>query len=111
MPGFGTAGEPGVRRLTWPDTAPEVLAFARTDGLVCVVNLADEAAELPPRTPGFRWPAAPSTLRGGCRATPRSGCAPDRTVSTDPAARGTAGSDRFAGERGLRHSRAYGRTE
>lgn len=49
-PGFGTAGEPGVLRLTWLDTAPEVLAFARTDGLVCVVNLADEAAELPPHT-------------------------------------------------------------
>lgn len=49
-PGFGTAGEPGVRRLTWLDTAPEVLAFARTDGLVCVVNLADKAAELPPYT-------------------------------------------------------------
>ncbi|WP_326665642.1 glycoside hydrolase family 13 protein [Streptomyces sp. NBC_00385] len=49
-PGFETAGRPGIDRLTWLDTAPEVLAFTRTEGLVCVVNLAAEPAELPPHT-------------------------------------------------------------
>ncbi|MBO0916775.1 alpha-amylase family glycosyl hydrolase, partial [Streptomyces laculatispora] len=49
-PGFGTAGEPGIRRLTWLDAAPGVLSFSRTDGLLCVVNLAAEAAELPRHT-------------------------------------------------------------
>lgn len=49
-PGFGTDGEPGIQRLTWLDAAPGVLAFARTDGLLCVVNLAAEPAELPPHS-------------------------------------------------------------
>jgi alpha-glucosidase len=40
-PGFGDGP------LSWLDTAPGVLAFARGDGLLCVVNLAGEPAELP----------------------------------------------------------------
>ncbi len=49
-PGFDTAGEPGIHRLTWLDAGPGVLVFARTEGLLCVVNLAPEAAGLPAHT-------------------------------------------------------------
>lgn len=49
-PGFATTGEPGARELTWLDAAPGVLALSRTEGLLCVVNLAAEAAELPEHT-------------------------------------------------------------
>ncbi|MFF1925837.1 glycoside hydrolase family 13 protein [Streptomyces sp. NPDC058221] len=49
-PGFGTAGEPGIRRLAWLDAAPGVLSFTRTGGLACVVNLAADPAELPRHT-------------------------------------------------------------
>ncbi|MEU0060931.1 DUF3459 domain-containing protein, partial [Streptomyces sp. NPDC006334] len=35
--------------LTWePDSQPGVLAFARTDGWRCVVNLSPEPVPLPP---------------------------------------------------------------
>jgi alpha-glucosidase len=34
--------------LTWLAAPPDVLAFARADGLVCVVNLSTDAVELPP---------------------------------------------------------------
>ncbi len=40
-PGFGDGP------LRWLPAAPGVLSFARTDGLVCVVNLAGQPAELP----------------------------------------------------------------
>jgi alpha-glucosidase len=33
--------------LTWLESAPQVLAFSRGD-LLCVVNLGEQAAELPP---------------------------------------------------------------
>lgn len=48
-PGFGSPGTAG-ERLTWLPTAPGVLAFTRTDRLVCVVNLTGEAVELPDHT-------------------------------------------------------------
>ncbi|MFB7217968.1 glycoside hydrolase family 13 protein [Streptomyces sp. NPDC056227] len=48
-PGFGSPGTAG-ERLTWLPTAPGVLAFTRTDRLVCVVNLTGEAVELPGHT-------------------------------------------------------------
>ncbi|GAA3477002.1 glycoside hydrolase family 13 protein [Streptomyces yanii] len=48
-PGFGSPGKAG-ERLTWLPTAPGVLAFTRTDRLVCVVNLIGEAVELPGHT-------------------------------------------------------------
>lgn len=41
-PGFGDGP------LSWLDSAPGVMAFTRTEGLVCVVNFAAEPAELPP---------------------------------------------------------------
>lgn len=43
-PGFGDGP------LTWLDTRPSVLAFTRTDGLACVVNLGASPVELPPHT-------------------------------------------------------------
>jgi alpha-glucosidase len=33
--------------LTWLDLGPDVLAFERTDGLRCVVNMGDDAIDLP----------------------------------------------------------------
>ena len=43
-PGFGAG------RMSWLEAAPGVLSFARTDGLICVVNLSDEPARLPGHT-------------------------------------------------------------
>ncbi|GGT86057.1 hypothetical protein GCM10010272_33620 [Streptomyces lateritius] len=34
--------------LHWPPASGGVLAFGRTDGLMCVVNLAEGSVELPP---------------------------------------------------------------
>ncbi len=36
--------------LNWLPSAPDVLAFVRTGGLICVVNLAGEPVELPGHT-------------------------------------------------------------
>ncbi|QXE34261.1 glycoside hydrolase family 13 protein [Streptomyces sp. GMY02] len=36
--------------MSWLETDPAVLAFSREDGLVCVVNLGEEPAELPAHT-------------------------------------------------------------
>jgi len=36
--------------MTWLDTPPDILAFHRDPGLVCVLNLSDEAYRLPDRT-------------------------------------------------------------
>ncbi|MFE4176000.1 glycoside hydrolase family 13 protein [Streptomyces sp. NPDC056909] len=44
VPGFGDGP------MSWLEAAPGVLAFTRTDGLICVVNFGDEAAELPAHT-------------------------------------------------------------
>ncbi|MFG1806410.1 glycoside hydrolase family 13 protein [Streptomyces sp. NPDC049040] len=45
-------GEPGLGDGTfaWLESAPGVLAFRRSPGFVCLVNLADSAAELPEGT-------------------------------------------------------------
>jgi alpha-glucosidase len=44
LPGFGDGP------LRWLPAGPGVLSFTRTDGLICVVNLAEEAADLPGHT-------------------------------------------------------------
>ncbi|MGW6744599.1 glycoside hydrolase family 13 protein [Streptomyces sp. NPDC055025] len=44
VPGFGDGP------MSWLEAAPGVLAFTRTDGLICVVNFGEEAAELPAHT-------------------------------------------------------------
>ncbi|WP_326696120.1 glycoside hydrolase family 13 protein [Streptomyces sp. NBC_01754] len=50
-PGFAAVGdEASGGLLTWLASAPGVLAFTRTDGLICVVNLSDGAVELPDHT-------------------------------------------------------------
>ncbi|MFE4449362.1 glycoside hydrolase family 13 protein [Streptomyces sp. NPDC056796] len=47
-PGFAAApGETADGRLDWLPSAPGVLAFARTHGLICVVNLSGGAVPLP----------------------------------------------------------------
>jgi alpha-glucosidase len=40
--------ELGDGTLTWLDSAPGVLAFARESGLTCVVNLSPDPVDLPP---------------------------------------------------------------
>ncbi|MYZ34238.1 MULTISPECIES: glycoside hydrolase family 13 protein [unclassified Streptomyces] len=44
VPGFGDGP------MSWLEAGPGVLAFSRTDGLICVVNLGEESAGLPPHT-------------------------------------------------------------
>ncbi|MEV6260458.1 glycoside hydrolase family 13 protein [Streptomyces sp. NPDC051784] len=47
-PGFAAApGETASGRLDWLPSGPDVLAFARTHGLICVVNLSPDPVELP----------------------------------------------------------------
>ncbi|CAM5649919.1 alpha-amylase family glycosyl hydrolase [Streptomyces atroolivaceus] len=47
-PGFAAApGETAEGRLDWLPSAPGVLAFRRTHGLICVVNLSGSPAQLP----------------------------------------------------------------
>ncbi|MFE0100787.1 glycoside hydrolase family 13 protein [Streptomyces sp. NPDC059009] len=45
-----TEPEFGDGPLAWLETAPEVLAFVRDGGLLCVVNVGRKPAELPPHT-------------------------------------------------------------
>ncbi|WP_258534487.1 alpha-amylase family glycosyl hydrolase [Streptomyces sp. PT12] len=42
--------DPGSQALTWLEGEPGLLAFARADGLICAVNLADEPVPLPAHT-------------------------------------------------------------
>ena len=63
--------------LNWLPSAPDVLAFVRTGGLICVVNLAGEPVELPGHTERPARRAAHWTTTGDSRRTRRRGCGPD----------------------------------